>query len=241
MLSCKRYAQLDCGPVIASVKLTEPRRKTLAALHDVEMGHTLGLLPRVVLHRGVGFHLAADHFEEGNPSGERVGHRLVDEEREGRRVVYLAHHNLILLWIIRAIAIGRCGLHSATGCYRLALHRGRGIDFQEVQQMVGADIAQSADVEHGEESVFADRLVERGDEVLFGDGALAEELLHQFIFAFSDDFNESFVRGLCVVLHRIGNLGYFAAAIAIRRVEIGLHRHQVDYSVKAMLVDDGKL
>ena len=75
--------------------------------------------------------------------------------------------------------------------------RGR-VDLDEVEQVVGGHVGQAAGEEHGEDAVFADGFVERGDEVLFGDGALLEVLLHQLVFAFGDQLDQSFMAGLGV-------------------------------------------
>ena len=57
----------------------------LAALHDVEVGQRLRLLAACSSCRAESaLHLAADDFEESNPSGERIGHSLVDVDRKGR-------------------------------------------------------------------------------------------------------------------------------------------------------------
>ena len=97
--------------------------------------------------------------------------------------------------------------------------RGR-VDLDEVEQVVEGHVGQAAGKEHGEDAVFADGLVERGDEVLFGDGALLEVLLHQLVFAFGDQLDESLVAGLGVGGQAGGNLaGDLAAAIAAGGVD----------------------
>jgi len=47
-----------------------------------------------------------------------------------------------------------------------------------------------------EDAVFADGFVKRGDEVLFGDGALLEVLLHELVFAFGDQLDRASWRAL---------------------------------------------
>ena len=96
--------------------------------------------------------------------------------------------------------------------------RGR-VDLEEVEEMVEGHVGQAAGKEDGEDAVFADGFVERGDEVLFGDGALLEVLFHQLVFAFGDELDESFVAGLGIGGERGGNFaGDLAAAIAAGRV-----------------------
>ena len=108
--------------------------------------------------------------------------------------------------------------------------------------MIEGHVGQAAREEHGEDAVFADGFVERGDEVLFGDGALLEVLFHQLVFAFGDELDQSFVAGLGVGRERGGNFsGDFAAAVAAGRVGVGLHGDEIDDAVKALGVGDGQL
>ena len=76
-------------------------------------------------------------------------------------------------------------------------------------------LREAAGVEDGEDAVFADGFVEGGDEVLLGDGALAEELLHELVFAFGHEFDEGLVRGLGVGFDGVGDLADLAAAVAV--------------------------
>ena len=84
--------------------------------------------------------------------------------------------------------------------------------------------------------------MERGDEVVFGDGAFFEVFFHQLVFAFGDELDESFVAGLGIGGERGGNFsGDFAAAIAAGRVGVGLHGDEIDDAVKTLCVRDGQL
>ena len=71
--------------------------------------------------------------------------------------------------------------------------------------MVGGDIGFAGAEEDGEDAVFADGLVERGDEVLLGDGALLKVLFHQLVFAFGDELDQGLVGFLGGVGHRGGD------------------------------------
>ena len=108
--------------------------------------------------------------------------------------------------------------------------------------MIEGHVGEAAGEQHGEDAVFADGFMERGDEVVFGDGAFLEVLFHQLVFAFGNELDESFVAGLGVGSERGGNFrGDFAAAIAAGRVGVGLHGDEIDDAVKALGVGDGQL
>ncbi len=71
--------------------------------------------------------------------------------------------------------------------------------------MIEGHVGQAAGEEHREDAVFANGLVEGGDEVVFGDGALFEVLLHQLVFAFGDELDQGLVAGLGIRGERGGN------------------------------------
>ncbi len=129
----------------------------------------------------------------------------------------------------------------ATGDGR-ALSGARRVDLDEVEEMIEGHVGEAARKEHGEDAVFANGFMERGDEVVFGDGAFLEILFHQLVFAFGDELDESFVAGLGIGSERGGNFGGdFAAAIAAGRVGVSLHGDEIDDAVKALGVGDGQL
>ena len=108
--------------------------------------------------------------------------------------------------------------------------------------MIEGHVGQAARKEHGEDAIFADSFVQRGDQVIFGNGALLEIFFHQLVFAFGNQLDERFVAGLGVGREGGGNLrGGFAAAIAAGRVRVSLHGDEIDHAVKALRVDDGQL
>ena len=72
--------------------------------------------------------------------------------------------------------------------------------------MVEGHVGQAAGEQDREDAVFADGFVQRGDEVLFGDGALLEVLFHQLVFAFGDQLDQRFMAGLGVGGQGGGNL-----------------------------------
>ena len=139
------------------------------------------------------------------------------------------------------LAVRRHSLHRRRlhGDGRALDGRGR-VDLEEVEQMIGGHVGQAAGKQHREDAVFANGFVERGDEVLLGDGALGEVLFHQLVFAFGDQLDQRFVRGLGLRREAGGNFaGDLAAAIAAGRVVEGLHGDQVDDAVKSLASEMG--
>ncbi len=184
------FAELGHGADVAGVQLGN--FDGLAALHDAEMRQALLSAAGVVLEGGVVFDDAADDLEEGDAARKGIGHGLEDHQGGGLGVVDLAGEPR------RASASPFAhGSGVANGDGRTLSGRGR-VDLDEVEQVVEGHVGQAAGEEHGEDAVFADGLVERGDEVLFGDGALLEVLFHQLVFAFGDQLYERLVAGLGV-------------------------------------------
>ena len=67
---------------------------------------------------------------------------------------------------------------------------------QEVHELVDADVSQPRSKQHRENLVFADRVMQRGNEMFFRNGAFFEELLHQLVVALGDQFHQLLVRFL---------------------------------------------
>src|SRR3954453_3292776 len=104
-----------------------------------------------------------------------------------------------------SVAAGfRRGVHSAvfTGVRRVV--------HQKVEQMVGADIAQSRSEEYGEDLIVADGLVQRRDQMLLRDRSRVEELFHQLIFALGNDLDEFLVRLLALLRDVVWDRAFFA-------------------------------
>ena len=77
--------------------------------------------------------------------------------------------------------------------------------------------------------------MQRGNQVVFGDGALLEVLLHQLVFALGHQFHQRLMPRLRIRGQARRNLArHLAAPIAAGRVVVGLHRHQVYHPVKTI-------
>ena len=107
--------------------------------------------------------------------------------------------------------------------------------------MIGANIGLAAGIEHRKQPVLAYRFVDRRDQVFFGDGALAEVLLHQLVLALGNQLHQRLVGGLRIRRHRVRDLSRLAAPAAVRLVQKRRHRHQVHYAVEAVLVHNRQL
>ena len=104
-----------------------------------------------------------------------------------------------------AVAATACSAAVLTAIGRALNGRGS-IDLEEVEQMIGGDVGQAAGEQHREDAVFANGFVERGDQVLLGNGALGEVLFHELVFAFGDQFHQGFVGGLGAVQRRLAGI-----------------------------------
>ena len=74
-----------------------------------------------------------------------------------------------------------------------------------------------------------------------GDGAFAEELLHHFVVAFGDHFDDLFVGFLGFIDERVGNFLDLGFAVAIGGVEVRFHGDQIDDPAEAAFGADGQL
>ena len=129
-----------------------------------------------------------------------------------------------------------CSAAAFTG-NRRALHRRRRIHLDEVEQMIGRPYSLcAARKQHREDAVLANRLMQRGNQMLLGNRALGEVLLHQLVFALGHQLHQRLMRALAAAVKRCRNLADLAAAIAAGRVVERLHRHQVDDAMKSLRI-----
>ena len=112
---------------------------------------------------------------------------------------------------------------------------------EEVEYFVGPDVAETGSEQHGKYLVFANGVVQAGDDVLLGNRALVEELFHQRVVAFGDQFDQTLVRGLGFFLHVGRNVADLGFAVAAHFVGVSLHPHQVDDAAETLLRTDGQL
>src|SRR6185437_5216106 len=130
---------------------------------------------------------------------------------------------------------------SRRALHRLTLGGRRRVIAQEIHQLVGTDIPQAGGEEHGKDAIFADGLVQRGDKVLFGNGALVKELFHQGVVTFGNHFHQLFVAFLGGASEVGGDFTLLALAIATHVVAVGLHADQVNDAAEVLLTADGQL
>ena len=135
-----------------------------------------------------------------------------------------------------AVAAGRCfALHP------LVLRGCRSVIHDEVHDAVGADIAETAAENHREDLVFPDGIVQRRNQVFFAEGAGLEELLHQLVIAFGNQFNQPLVRFEGLIFQIGRDLGLFPLAVATHLVGVSLHADEVDDARETFFAADGQL
>ena len=187
----------------------------LLAQDGGDVGELFSRAAGVVGDRGVVLEHAADDLEVGDASGEGIADGLEDEERERRGGGDGAR--------------GRLGIRRGGDAGDGFALGGRGdVVDHEVEDFVAADVAQAGGEQDGEELVFADGVVDAGDDVLLADGSGVEELAHELVIAFGDEFDEGLVRGLGLLGHVGGDVFDAGAAVAADLVVVGLHLDQID-------------
>ena len=111
----------------------------------------------------------------------------------------------------------------------------------EVHQLVDADVAEAGGEEHGEKLVFADRFVQRWDQILFGNRSLLEEFFHQFVFALGDQLDQPLMSFLGNAGHVGGDRAFLALAISAHVVGVGLHADEINDASETLLSADREL
>ena len=178
--------------------------------------------------RSVVLEYSAHDLEVRDASGERIADGLEDVEGERRGGGDGS---------LRGFGFGRGG-HAGDA---LALD-GRGDVVEEkVEDLVAADVAQAGSEEHGEELVFAYRIVNAGDDVLLADSSGLEEFAHQLVIAFGDQLDQGLVGCLGLLGQAGGDLFDAGAPIAADLIVVGLHLDQIDDALEGLLGPDGEL
>ena len=168
---------------------------------------------------------AGEDAEKGEASGEGIGSRLKDEGGGGLGVFGFALDFLPVQGEFGGGAVGGGG-----ECFH-----------DEIEQPVGTDVVQAGHTEDREDAELTHFLIHSADDVFFGQGAHLEELLHQFVLAFGDHFDQfgmRFLRGFGVFG---GNGGFLALAVAVDGIDISLHPDQVDDATEVFVGAEGKL
>ncbi len=111
----------------------------------------------------------------------------------------------------------------------------------EVQKQIGPDIVQRRSAEHREHAALANGLAQAVVNMFHGQGAGVEELFQVGVVAFGHHFDQRFVRGLGGFGEVRGNLAFFSLAVAVGRVGVGLHLHQIHHALKVFLGADGQV
>src|SRR6266851_1420728 len=208
-----RFLQFGDGADVSGVQLTD--FDELLALHDLDMLKALQNVAIVIGESGVIFQDSALHLEVVDAAGERIGKRFEDEEGERLAVVVLA---------IEAIALAAGVFEAYLG---VLIRVGESVS-KKSEQAGGADVAKRGSHQDGKDFFRDDGFADGGDEVVDGNGAFAEKLLHHFVVAFSDHFDEFFVSFLGVAGQGGGDLFDGGFAVAIGMVEVCFHGHQID-------------
>src|SRR5712664_144085 len=220
------FLQLGDGADVSGVKLAD--FDELLALNDLDMLKAFRNVAIVIGESGVIFQDSALHLEVVDAAGERIGKRFEDEEGERLAVVVLA---------IEAIALAAGVFEAYLG---VLIRVGESVS-KKSEQAGGADVAKRGSHQDGKDFFGDDGFADGGDEVVDGNGAFAEKLLHHFVVAFSDHFDEFFVRFLGVAGQGGGNFFDGGFAVTIGMVEVGFHGHQINDAAETSFRADRQL
>ncbi len=185
------FAQLGHGAQVPGVQFRN--LDGLPALHHAQMGEPLLAAPGVVLQGGVVLDHPADDFEKGDAPGEGIGHGLEDHQGCRSAVGYLAE-GLGIIGGLGLVCAGRYGFNRRVPDGKGGALDGRGgVNLDEIEKMVGSHVGQTTGKQYREDAVVANGFVERGDEMLLGDGARIEVHFHQLVLALGHQLDQRFM------------------------------------------------
>ncbi len=200
----------------------------LLALHGGKVGQTLRPLAVEIGHRGVVLDHAAAHFEVGDPAGKRIRHGLVNVERQRLVVAHGALEGEFA-----------AGLRRAGDLAQLA-GSGRELD-EKVHPAIDPKVGPRGGEQNREHPASGDGLAQAGLQMAQGNRALVEELLHQGVVVFGDQFDQRFVAGTRGLRPSGGNVALAALPVAARRAGIGALLDEIDDALKILFLSPGQL
>ena len=151
--------------------------------------------------------------EQRDLAGIGVGDRLEDERR--------------VRLVDRPPSLGRRMVLRVLPPEGAALPRVRQVGDAGVEERVRPDVRQSGDAQHGKDLPLPDPAREARDQVLLGERAALEELLHEGVVHLGDHLHERVARLLDRRRHIGGDVGELVPAAVVLLVEEGLVRDQV--------------
>ena len=197
------------------------------ALHHGDVSEFFLHAAAVVQKRRVILQNAGENFEIRDASGERVGDSLEYIEGDGL--------------FVSLVALGSIAVAGGFALDPFVFGgRGSVVD-DEIHDTVGTDVSESGAEDNGENLVFANGVVQRGNKVFFSESTGLEEFFHQLVVAFGNEFDEVLVGFLRLILKIGGDLRLFAFAVPAHLVGIGLHADEVDDAGQTFFGADGEL
>ena len=178
---------------------------------------------------GIIFQDAGHYFEVGDAAGEGIGEGF--KNKNGKR---LGRGDLAFddfAFVIRSFVAG--GVAADGG-------RGKNRDHQ-IQDRVAADVVEGGTKHDREKALGDDRFAEPDDEIVYRQSALVEKFLHELVVAFGDEFHQRFMAELGFFGEGLRDFFNLGDAIAVGRVNQGLHGDQVHHAAKTLFPADGQL
>ena len=200
----------------------------LFALNDHGVLKALGNVAIEIVEGGVVFEDAAFHLEIVDAAGEGVSEGFESEDRERLGVVVFA---------IDAVALGSGFLEAELG---VLIGMGEYIG-EEGEQAGAADVAGRGNHKDRHNFFRDDGFTDGWDQVLDRNGAFAEKLLHHFVVALGDHFDQALVSFFGFVFQGVGNIFDGGLAVAVGRVHVGFHGDEIDHAAETFFGADGHL
>ena len=119
---------------------------------------------------------------------------------------------------------------------------GLGEIFQrEVENQIAGDIVETGSAHHREDAPVAHSIVEAFQDMFQRQCAVSEEFFQIIVTPFGQHFNQRFMSGFGFFGHVGGDGDFTPLSVAVRRVGVRFHPHQVDDAAKFLFGADGKV
>ncbi|MGC4084619.1 MAG: hypothetical protein QM736_21505 [Vicinamibacterales bacterium] len=194
-------------------------------LQELQAADTLADVARPIVDRRIGFERAGDDAEHRDAPGKRIRDGLPHEGRHWCLVVRLTRSDRTVSAHVREGTFNRRRQDADDG----------------VEQLRNADVQDRGRADEREEFALERRRTQTCDELVVGERAGLEEVLHQLLVRLGDHLDQRLARVLDIARHLGGNRALLELAFLATLVDVRLARHQVDDASDGLLFADRQL